>query len=197
MGALVFYFISGMVAISILFLIWMILCCRYISDIIDRKNRSRVFNRLFWKLFAKEDSRLESLLDEVLLRSTFCGFPSMFISIYRISFLIPTTFAGEIHQDNLRAEIFMSGFNIWGFTDEKIRAIMAHEVGHYIEYKTHRIGHPIFERIRKLKLDKEEFAWFIAMYLYPDISEFFEDLEVESTKLKNLEFTSSHIVKKR
>jgi len=60
--------------------------------------------------------------------------------------------------------IFIYTLKYERYSDDDLRILIAHEVGHCIDYFTNRCGHPLLIRLRKLS--REEFANVIAAYLY-------------------------------
>lgn len=52
--------------------------------------------------------------------------------------------------------ILVDGRGMKEFSDEELNCVMAHEVGHIIDFGTNREGHPVFERI--WCLSNEQFA---------------------------------------
>lgn len=52
------------------------------------------------------------------------------------------------------------------FSDMELAVTVAHELGHIIDEQTQRIGHPFFESIKHLDIDRETFADAMAAYLY-------------------------------
>lgn len=52
------------------------------------------------------------------------------------------------------------------FSDMELAVTVAHELGHIIDEQMQRTGHPFFEAIKHLDLDRETFADAVAAYLY-------------------------------
>ena len=150
------------------YLVWCFLSKIWFDFSTESKNYNWKLSRLFWKLFIRPDKNLEYLLKEVIDTSLSRGFPLMKCSIWRVHPLISSSCNGMICHDPLSGDIFIFQSNTFNFSQDELRILIAHEIGHHIDMRTSSllISHPFTDRIRKSDLDQEEVAWFIAAYLY-------------------------------
>jgi hypothetical protein len=117
---------------------------------------------LLHRLSTKRDERLEKILDEVLEKCKEAGLVVPKLEIWKIRwFFVRLDFNGiavcpkyGIYIDDEFEE----------YCDDDLRILIAHEVGHCIDFFTHRCGHPLSFRL--IGLNDEEFAEVIAAYLY-------------------------------
>lgn len=69
---------------------------------------------------------------------------------------VPWQKISNIAVDESRTRILIYGPGMEEFDDDKLECVLAHELGHIIDYQSNRIGHPVFDRI--WCLGDQEFA---------------------------------------
>lgn len=137
---------------------------------------SRRHYRLFLPLFTSQDGRLNLLLKMTAGIAFSKGLKFRLPTIR----LINPGIAGVIKHR--RDDILLNVYRILGqatrdgnfiliysevlekYNEVELAVIIAHELGHIIDFQTKRIGHPLFDNIRHL--DQEMFAHAIAAYIY-------------------------------
>ena len=116
--------------------------------------------------------RLERLLDKNLGYLKTKGFkvkrPEIWLAAREKKFNRQT-----YRQTNVLAEASVDNFivvypRLFRHDDMCVEIIIAHELGHIIDFQTGRIGHPLFDNIRHL--DAEMFAHAIAAYLHSKLA---------------------------
>lgn len=135
-------------------------------------------NRWLIYVFSEENGRLNKVLDEV------CGLASgKGLKFTRPEIRMVCSGIGEIYkvgstgevvgkvigkalEDNL---ILVFAKYVDGLSDMELAVVVAHEFGHIIDFQTKRQGHPLFESVKHLELDRETFAHAVAAYLYGKI----------------------------
>lgn len=117
--------------------------------------------------FTYQDVRLERILEEVQQRAKEKGFPVFPIKIRMIKSFVRVGFDGEARYPDDKPNfnlIYISGCFVHDYTDDHLRILIAHEVGHIIDGRSKRAGCPIFSKIACLA--SEEFADFVSGCLY-------------------------------
>ena len=156
------------------------------------------------KIFTKQDKKLSQLLAEVLLIAKKKGFPPMKCFISKVNWLVAPCITNDydglvVHLHQISShKIFVFSSSITGYSDDDLRILIAHEIGHCIDHETKRTGHPVFRRIGEF--EKEEFANFISAYLYSKEMLFDSarrcDYKCQSlNRLKYMEITDTYSIK--
>ena len=183
--------------LSVLCALYLLLCEDLLDFITELENRDRRPYNLFWRLFIKEDKELEIILKEVIGIALKRGLPVAKYKIWRISFLLVSNYDGQILHNFKFGNIFISSFWTSRHSEDSMKILIAHELGHSIDMVSSKlnISHPFIDRIRKLNLDNEEFAWFIACYLFSKnaVMEYIKHYSgFVPNKLKNVEICNVH-----
>ena len=124
-------------------------------------------NQRRFNFFTKEDERLSRLFRDVLQRSKEKGFPEYPVILRKVRSFVWTTYDGLARNNTIRKDknkIYIFERATRGYSDDDLRVLLAHEWGHILDGVTKRTGHPVFARVKRF--DSEEFADFIAAYLY-------------------------------
>lgn len=184
-----------LIAIELIFLA-LILRNGFIKDIFfDRYvSNSDGDSWIFW-IFTKKSLRLEKLLQEAIDICEQRGFNNLHFTIRFVSRMVLTNRCGSINFRSSR--IFMYKSNTSKYSDNDLRILIGHELGHAI-YRRGINSHPILGRISKITSNEEEVADMMSIYLYgKDMflrsykeSYFYSKL---ADKIDAIEFTRPHL----
>ena len=116
----------------------------------------------------RRDKKLEMLLDEVMESAEESGFtikrPKVRILKRGLGMLaigdVPARACAQGRRNRILFDRKWFPFNDYVTR----RAIMAHELGHIVDYQTNRMGHPLFDKIKYVR--SELFADAFAAFLY-------------------------------
>lgn len=129
-----------------------------------------------FRQFTKKDERVDNIFYEIceaaIAKGFKFGYPRIMITKPWVK---PLSFEGRAYS--LENMIVINGASLEKWSDSELSAVIAHEVGHLIDFQTKRNGHPFFTLEIKA-LETEKFAWAIAAYITsPEIVDnFFENL---------------------
>lgn len=137
-----------------------------------RKHLDWIQNReTMIRIFTEKDTRLNNLLREVCGLAEQKGFLAIETDIRWVrSFVGATDVCAEVYSLNEIYCIYIFSSVVYDYSDDELRLLIAHEVGHIIDWKSRRAGHPVFPLTRSF--NREEFADFIVAYLYSSKSLF-------------------------
>ena len=137
------------------------LLLRIFSDVLN----DIVVMAVLVNILTKHNKRTDRIFDEVLLRAEEKGFKI----VNKPDIRVLKRGLGLVNIRGSSATAFaISGLNIividskWleYFDDKFLRSIMAHELGHLMDWSTEREGHPLFDKIRHFIKDCRLFSLF-------------------------------------
>ena len=133
----------------------------------------RFLNYIFWRkdptsvilrLFLRKDKRTLKIFYEIwesVVDKDF-KFRCPWITTTK-QWVRPLPFWGRAYLS--KNMIVITGYLINQLNDSELSAVIAHELGHLIDYQTKRKGHPFFTPEKAALLGNEMMAWEIADYI--------------------------------
>lgn len=125
--------------------------------------------------FMKRDERVSKTCYDICDAAVNKGFKLKYPRIMITKpWVQPVSFAGLAYSENM---IAINGALLKKWSDSELSALVAHEVGHLIDYQTKRERHPFFTPEIKA-LETEKFAWALAAYITSSkiVDDYFENL---------------------
>lgn len=117
----------------------------------------------FFMRFTKKDERVDNIFYEIceaaVVKGFKFGYPRIMITKPWVK---PLFFEGRAYLfENM---IVINGASLKKFSNSELSAVIAHEIGHLIDYQMEKEKHPFFTAEIKA-LEREKRAWAIAEYI--------------------------------
>lgn len=169
---LVFLFLASCL-LGLIF--WVIIECIIWPIFLDNILWRGYSHSFLCRRFMRRDERVSKICFDICDAAVNKGFKLVYPRIMITKpWVRPVLFEGVAYSENI---IAINGASLKKWSDSELSAVIAHEVGHLIDFQTKRKGHPFF--IPEIKaLEAEKFAWAIAAYITSSevVDNFFENL---------------------